>query len=286
MSLKIPSKFINREVSWLSFNERVLQEAEDNSNPIIERMKFLGIFSNNRDEFFRVRVANIRRVAELPGINFLSTGEDPKVVLGDILKQVLKQQNRFDRVFKRLMKDLQKENIYFLNETEIGEDHKEFVRDFFVDKVRTNIVPIIINKRKSFPFLKDASTYMFVKMYNKKDKNEKSEYALIEIPSEQVDRILTLPSTDKKKYLIMLDDIIRYNLPQVFSIFNYDTIEAYNIKLTRDAELDIDEDISKSLVDKLSKGVKNRQVGEPVRFVYDVQMPRDMRQLIEKKMCC
>lgn len=284
MSLKMPSKFINREVSWLSFNERVLQEAEDDSNPIIERMKFLGIFSNNRDEFFRVRVANIRRVAELPGINFLSTGENAKLVLSDILKQVLKQQNRFDRVFKRLMKDLQKENIYFLDETEIGEDHKDFVRNFFVDKVRTNIVPIIINKRKSFPFLKDASTYMFVKMYNKRDKNEKSEYALIEIPSEQVDRILILPSINKKKYLIMLDDLIRYNLPQVFSIFNYDTIEAYNIKLTRDAELDIDEDISKSLVDKLYKGVKDRQVGEPVRFVYDVQMPRDMRQLIEKKM--
>ncbi len=280
----MPSKFINREVSWLSFNERVLQEAEDDSNPIIERMKFLGIFSNNRDEFFRVRVANIRRVAELPGIKFLSTGEDPKLVLGDILKKVLKQQNRFDRVFKRLMKDLQKESIYFLNETQISEDHKDFVRDFFVDKVRTNIVPIIINKRKSFPFLKDASTYMFVKMYNKKDKNQKFEYALIEIPSEQVDRILILPSNDKKKYLIMLDDVIRYNLPQVFSIFNYDTIEAYNIKVTRDAELDIDEDISKSLVDKLYKGVKNRQVGEPVRFVYDIEMPRDMKQLIEKKM--
>ena len=284
MSLKMPSKFINREVSWLSFNERVLQEAEDDSNPIIERMKFLGIFSNNRDEFFRVRVANIRRVAELPGIKFLSTGEDPKLVLGDILKKVLKQQNRFDRVFKRLMKDLQKESIYFLNETQISEDHKDFVRDFFVDKVRTNIVPIIINKRKSFPFLKDASTYMFVKMYNKRDKNQKFEYALIEIPSEQVDRILILPSNDKKKYLIMLDDVIRYNLPQVFSIFNYDTIEAYNIKVTRDAELDIDEDISKSLVDKLYKGVKNRQVGEPVRFVYDIEMPRDMKQLIEKKM--
>tara|TARA_B100001778_G_scaffold125628_1_gene103174 strand:+ start:203 stop:2266 length:2064 start_codon:yes stop_codon:yes gene_type:complete len=284
MSVKIPLKFINREVSWLSFNERVLQEAEDVKNPIIERMKFLGIFSNNRDEFFRVRVANIRRVAELPGKNFLSTGEDPKMVLDEILKQVLKQQTRFDRVYKRLIKDLHQENIYFLNETQIEEGHKDFIREFFVDKVRTNIVPIIINKRKNFPFLKDAATYMFVKMYNKRDKSEKSEYALIEIPSGQVDRIITLPSSDKKKYLIMLDDIIRYNLPQVFSIFNYDTIEAYNIKVTRDAELDIDEDISKSLVDKLSKGIKNRQVGEPVRFVYDDQMPRDMRQLIEKKM--
>ena len=265
MSIKTPSKFINREISWLSFNERVLQEAEDIDNPIIERMKFLGIYSNNRDEFFRVRVANIKRVADLPGHNLLSTGEDPKEVIDKILKQVFKQQTKFDKLYKDLIKELHKEHIYFLNESQIGDEHKEFVKRFFMDKVRTNIVPIVLNKKKGFPFLKDASTYMFVKMYNKTKIKENAEYAIIEIPTGQVDRILTLPSIDKKKYLIMIDDIIRYNLPQVFSIFNYDTIEAYNVKLTRDAGLEIDDDISKSIVDKLSKGVKNRQVGEPVR---------------------
>lgn len=284
MSIKTPSKFINREISWLSFNERVLQEAEDIDNPIIERMKFLGIYSNNRDEFFRVRVANIKRVADLPGHNLLSTGEDPKEVIDKILKQVFKQQTKFDKLYKGLIKELHKEHIYFLNESQIGDEHKEFVKRFFMDKVRTNIVPIVLNKKKGFPFLKDASTYMFVKMYNKTKIKENAEYAIIEIPTGQVDRILTLPSIDKKKYLIMIDDIIRYNLPQVFSIFNYDTIEAYNVKLTRDAGLEIDDDISKSIVDKLSKGVKNRQVGEPVRFVYDAEMPLDMKELIIKKM--
>ncbi len=284
MSSKMPSKFINREISWLSFNERVLQEAEDERNPLVERMKFLGIFSNNRDEFFRVRVANIKRVADLPGNNKLSSGEDPNVVLDRILKLVLKQQTRFDKAYSKLIKELQKENIYFLDENQISGEHVKFVKDVFGDKVRTNIVPIIIDKKKPFPFLKDASTYMFVKMYNKKAKIQRPEYALIEIPTGQVDRIIKLPSIWKKKFLIMLDDVIRYNLPQVFSIFNFDTIEAYNIKVTRDAELDIDDDISKSIVDKLSKGIKNRQVGEPVRFVYDAEMPSDMKEFIIKKL--
>lgn len=284
MSAKLPPKWINREISWLSFNERVLQEAEDVSNPLIERLKFLGIFSNNRDEFFRVRVANTKRVADLPGNNMLSTGEDPKVVLDLILKSVLKQQTRFDKIYNSLIKELHKENIVFINEHEIHEDQELFVKSYFAEKVRTNLVPILIDKRKSFPFMKDASTYMFIKMYNKNAKVKKTDYALLEIPSNSGPRIVTLPERNGKKYLMMIDDIIRYNLPQVFSIFNYDTIEAYNIKLTRDAELDIDEDISKSIVDKLSKSVKNRQVGEPVRFVYDAEMPDDMKQLVLKKL--
>lgn len=284
MSNKLPPKWINREISWLSFNERVLQEAEDISNPLIERLKFLGIFSNNRDEFFRVRVANIKRVADLPGSNKLSTGEDPKIVLDQILKTVLKQQTRFDKIYKSLIKELNKERIVFINELEVQKEQEEFVKTYFAEKVRTNLVPILIDKRKSFPFMKDASTYMFIKMYNKKSRLKKIDYALLEIPSNSGPRIVTLPESNGKKYLMMIDDIIRYNLPQVFSIFNYDTIESYNIKLTRDAELDIDEDISKSIVDKLSKSVKNRQVGEPVRFVYDAHMPDDMKQLVLKKL--
>ncbi len=284
IKIKVPTKWINRDISWLSFNERVLQEAEDQNSPLIERMRFLGIFSNNRDEFFRVRVANIKRVGDLAGNNKLSTGEDPKEVLDKILKIVLKQQIRFDKAYAKLLKELQKEDIYFLNEHQVTGDHVSFVKDFFADKVRTGLVPIIIDKRAPFPFLKDAATYMFVKMYNKKDKKSKVEYALIEIPSDSVDRIIQLPNIWKKQFLMMVDDIIRYNLPQVFSIFNYDTIEAYNVKLTRDAGLDIDDDISKSIVDKLSKSIKNRKAGELVRFVYDAEMPEDMKAVIFKKL--
>ena len=284
MKIKVPTKWINRDISWLSFNERVLQEAEDPNSPLIERMRFLGIFSNNRDEFFRVRVANIKRVGDLSGNNKLSTGEDPKEVLDKILKIVLKQQIRFDKAYAKLIKELQKDDIYFLNEHQITGDHVSFVKDFFADKVRTALVPIVIDKRVPFPFLKDAATYMFVKMYNKKDKKSKVEYALLEIPSDSVRRIIQLPNIWKKQFLMMVDDIIRYNLPQVFSIFNYDTIEAYNVKLTRDAGLDIDDDISKSIVDKLSKSIKNRKAGELVRFVYDAEMPDDMKAVIFKKL--
>ena len=284
MSVQLPSKWINREISWLSFNERVLQEAEDATNPTIERLKFLGIFSNNRDEFFRVRVANIKKVAEIKGKAKLSSGENPKVILDNILKQVLKQQVRFDKAYKNLINELKKENIFFVNEFQIAGEQQQFAKDYFSDKVRTNLVPILIDKKKPFPFMKDASTYMCIKMYNKDKKNTKVEYALLEIPSDRVNRIVILPSIEKKKYLMMLDDIIRYNLPSVFSIFNYDTIEGYNIKLTRDAGLEIDEDLSKSIVDKLTQSVKDRRVGELVRFVYDGDMPEDMKALIVKKM--
>ena len=284
MSIKLPSKWINREISWLSFNERVLQEAEDATNPTIERLKFLGIFSNNRDEFFRVRVANIKKVAEIKGNAKLSSGENPRVILDKILKQVLKQQVRFDKAYKNLINELKKENIFFVNEFQIAGEQQQFTKDYFSDKVRTNLVPILIDKKKPFPFMKDASTYMCIKMYNKEKKNTKVEYALLEIPSDRVNRIVILPSIEKKKYLMMLDDIIRYNLPSVFSIFNYDTIEGYNIKLTRDAGLEIDEDLSKSIVDKLTQSVKDRKVGELVRFVYDGDMPEDMKALIVKKM--
>jgi|TARA_B100000795_G_scaffold268890_1_gene256809 polyphosphate kinase len=284
MKEKVPTHWINRDISWLSFNERVLQEAEDPNNPVIERMRFLGIFSNNRDEFFRVRVANIKRVADLTADVKLSTGENPKVVLDKILKVVLKQQVRFDKAYVKLLKELEKDDIYFLNEKQIKGHHVSFIKDFFADKVRTALVPIIIDKKAPFPFLKDAATYMFVKMYNKKDKKSKIEYALLEIPTGSIQRIIALPNILEKQFLIMLDDIIRYNLPQVFSIFKYDTIEAYNVKLTRDAELDIDEDISKSIVDKLSRSIKNRKAGDPVRFVYDAEMPDDMKVLIIRKL--
>lgn len=283
MKAKLPIQWINRERSWLSFNERVLQEAEDKSNPLIERMRFLGIFSNNRDEFFKVRVANIKRVAELPGKNTLSTGEDPKEILDNILKVVLKQQIRFDKAYTQLLKELEKEDIYFVRDTEVTPEHQAYIKEYFVEKVRTALVPIIIDKKSRFPFMKDAGTYMFIKMYNKGKVPGPIEYALLEIP-QSVPRIHKLPSIGKKKFLMMVDDMIRYNLPQIFSIFKFNTIEGYNIKMTRDAELDIDEDMSKSIVDKLSKSVKDRKVGELVRFVYDSEMPSDMKSFIVRKL--
>lgn len=285
MAGKLPEKWINREISWLSFNERVLQEAEDPKNPLIERMRFLGIFSNNRDEFYRVRVATVRRLMEVPKRQKKQLPEYPDDVFSDIQKTVLKQQDRFDKTYEIISDELSKNGIHFVNEKEVTEKQGKFVRDYFNDKVRTALVPILIRPTKKFPFLKDASNYLIVKLYNKGDKlAKKIEYALIEIPSDEIERIIEIPSDTKEKYLILVDDIIRYCLPEVFSFFNLDTVEAYAIKMTRDAELDIDEDISKSLVDKLSKSIKNRQVGEPVRFVYDATLPNDVYDLIVKKL--
>jgi polyphosphate kinase len=284
--MKLPEKWINREISWLNFNERVLQEAEDESNPLIERMRFLGIFSNNRDEFFRVRVATIRRLTDFTKREKLLLNEDPDEVFKEVQKLVLKQQARFDKAHQIIVGELAKNNIHFVNEKQLTGKQEKFVRNYFNDKVRTALVPILIRPNKPFPFLKDNANYLIVKIYNKKvvSKNNKVELALIEIPSDELGRILQIPSPSDEKYLILLDDIIRLCLPEVFSFFNLDTIEAYSLKLTRDAELDIDEDISKSLVDKLSKSIKNREVGEPVRFVYDANLPKDIYEFVIRKL--
>ena len=285
MAQRLPGKWINREISWLSFNERVLQEAEDDNNPLIERMRFLGIFSNNRDEFFRVRVATIRRLTDFTKREKALLPENPDEVFQEIQKNVLIQQKRFDKAHQKVVTELAKNEVHFVTEKQLNTEQEKFARDYFNNKVRTALFPILIRVNKKFPFLKDSSTYLIVKLHNtKSDKLKKTEYALIEIPTDELDRIVTIPSEGSEKYLILLDDIIRLCLPEVFGFFNLDTVDAYALKLTRDAELDIDEDISKSLVDKLSKSIKNRSVGEIVRFVYDAQLPADIYDLIMRKL--
>ena len=285
MITKLPSHWINREISWLSFNERVLQEAEDTNNPLIERMRFLGIFSNNRDEFFRVRVAAAIRLTELVKSEKSFLQEDPDKIMADIQKSVLKQQKKFDEIHQSLREELALHNVNFVNEKQINKAHSQFVKAYFNENVRTALVPIIIKTNSKFPFLKDAANYLLVKLFNKhSSKTKNTQLALIEIPSVEIPRLLELPSIGRQKYLILLDDIIRNSLPEVFAFFNYDTIDAYSIKLTRDAELDIDEDISKSVVDKLSSSVKNRQIGDPVRFVYDSKIPKELLQFVLKKL--
>lgn len=285
MAQRLPDKWINREISWLSFNERVLQEAEDENNPLIERMRFLGIFSNNRDEFFRVRVATIRRLTDFTKREKTLLPENPDEVFKEIQKNVLIQQTRFDKAHQKVVAELAKNDVYFVNEKQLSPQQEEFARNYFNEKVRTALVPILIRVNKKFPFLKDSSNYLIVKLHNtKSDKLKKIEYALIEIPTDELDRIVTIPSKGTEKYLILLDDVIRLCLPEVFGFFNLDTVDAYALKLTRDAELDIDEDISKSLVDKLSKSIKNRSVGEIVRFVYDANLPKDIFDLINRKL--
>ncbi|MDY0199866.1 MAG: RNA degradosome polyphosphate kinase [Tenuifilaceae bacterium] len=276
-------EYINREVSWLSFNERVLQEAENSEVPLLERLKFLGIFSNNLDEFFRVRVATQVRLMELDkGLRRFVTGK-PKKVIQKIKKIVNDLQQRFDSVFLLIVDELKRNDIHLVNENELCEEHAHFIRDYFRKHLAPLITPLMISKTDEFPSLKDRCIYLAIKLKQDSDP-ETSEFSLIEIPSNEHSRFIRLPDIDSGKYIMLLDDAIRFCLNLVFSILPYTSFEAYTIKITRDAELDVDNDIAESLLEKISKGVKNRVKGQPVRFVYDSLITPDLLQFIIKKM--
>lgn len=276
--------FINREISWLAFNERVLQEAMDKSVPILQRLRFLGIFSNNQDEFFRVRVATLRRLASIWGKEKILLGnKTPKQVLKEIQDIVVNQQKKFESVYKELISELEHHNVFVVNEKELTDSQSVFVRKYYETNIRPVLVPIMLNKNNPFPELKDKPIYFAVKLWDN-DNRKEIKYALLDLSTDILPRFVILPSEGKKKYIIILDDIVRFCINDVFSIFDYDNIEAYNIKITRDAELEIDDDISKSFMEKMSLGLEQRKKGEPVRFVYDEKMPKDLLEYFKTRM--
>lgn len=270
--------FINREISWLSFNERVLQEAADSRVPLIERIRFLGIFSNNLDEFFRVRVATWRRLVDLPDPDN-SLKESPSELLSRINKADHQLQKQFLGIYDTLLRELEKENIFLINEKQLTDDQGSFVREYFRDQVRSNLFPIMMKNLKKSTSLRDKSIYLAIHL-KKKDGSIKENYALIKVPTSLISRFLILPKKEDKNYIILLDDVIRYNLADIFSVFDYDEFDAYTIKVTRDAEMEIDNDVSKSLMERMSESLKQRKKGRPVRFVYDGQIPENMLKLI------
>jgi len=274
-------RYINREISWLSFNHRVLQEADDQHVPIIERMRFLGIFSNNLDEFFKVRVATIKRMIQLK-INPLKKEKlKPKDVMHQIQEKVLELQDQFGIIYEKNLKELRKEGIIIIDESKLDIHQADFARHYFHDKVLHLLTVIMVKGLPEFPYLKDKSIYLFVKMWC--DKETDNDYALIEIPSS-LSRFIELPTKENKRYLILLDDIIRLCLPQIFSIFKFKSFQAFTVKITRDAELDIDNDLSASFLEKISKGIRKRSSGQPVRLLYDQDMPDDLLNFILNKL--
>lgn len=282
--MKNNSKYNNREISWLSFNARVLQEAEDPTVPLFERIRFLGIFSNNLDEFFRVRVATVRRMLELEKDDETLLGDYTAAELYDQIQEtVIQHQQKAQEIYRNIWQEMASENIFMLDEKQLTHEQGVFVRRYFNVKVLPNIVPIMLGKSMKFPYLRDKSVYLAVKL-SKLKSPEKFAYALIRIPSRSVSRFLVLPDQGNKKFVILVDDVIRFCLNDVFPIFNYDHFEAYTIKVTRDAELDIDDDISKSLVEKMEISLKKRKIGIPVRLIYDREMPADLLEFIMKKM--
>jgi len=277
---------VQRDISWLSFNARVLQEANDPTVPLKERIRFLGIFSNNLDEFFRVRVATLKRMVEVntKKIKLKAHLEDtPSEILSDILQVVLKQQNEFSRIWSNIQLELKKNKIFLKNEKQLSKEQKVFVADFFENEVRSNIIPLMIESLPELPYLREKSIYLGVVM-QKKNSAYKEKYALIEVPSKSIGRFVKLPVIGKETHIILLEDIIRYNLPYIFSYFGYDNFESHIFKVTKDAEIDLDNDVSTTFVEKMQKGLKSRRKGKTVRFVYDKEMNSGLLNYLTKKL--
>tara|TARA_R110002051_G_scaffold1246_2_gene6872 strand:- start:10427 stop:12493 length:2067 start_codon:yes stop_codon:yes gene_type:complete len=283
--VKNNNQYVNREISWLWFNERVLQESADKNVPLIERLRFLGIFSNNLDEFFKVRYATVKRIVEAgkTGKSVLG-GEKAKDLLEEITNIVIQQQTKSLAILKKIEHELESKNIFILKETELNESQKEYAKAYFLKEVSPQLMTIILNELTRFPTLKDTAAYLAVKLVIRSDDSKKEKrYALIEIP-KGIDRFVVLPDEGDKSFIIILDDLIRYCLDSIFTMFDYESISAHMIKITRDAELDIDNDLSKSFIEKISSSVEHRKMGDPVRFVYDKSIGRDTLTFLKEKM--
>ena len=273
---------INKEISWLSFNERVLQEASDRSVPLIERIRFLGIYSSNQDEFFRVRVATLHRLARLGKKGKKLLGHDPRAVISEIKDIILRQQEVFQGVYEHLLGELATEGIHVVDETKLTAEQGEFVRSYFRQHVRQKLTPLMVSEKMRFPELKDRSIYLATRLRTRGAKPDR--YALIEVPTPELSRFLILPQVDAHQYVILLEDVIRYNLKEIFSLFKFEAIDSHLIKLTRDAELDIDDDVTESYLRKVVKSVKHRKEGNPVRFVYDREVSTELLSFIKRKL--
>ena len=280
------NKLIQRDISWLSFNARVLQEANDPSVPLRERIRFLGIFSNNTDEFFRVRVATLKRMIEYSEkrkrLN-MHMEDNPQHILDQIHSVVLRQQTEFNRIWDGILKELNEEKIFLLDEKHLNKEQQAFVKSFFDEQVRSNVIPLIIENLPQMPYLRDKSIYLGVVM-RKKDSAYQQKYSLIEIPVSALGRFVLLPSEEGVHNIILLEDVIRFNLPNIFSYFDYDYFESHVFKLTKDAEIDLDQDVSPSFVEKIEKGLKNRRKGKPVRFVYDKEMDAGLLEYLIRRL--
>jgi polyphosphate kinase len=276
-------KTIARDISWLSFNSRVLQEAEDETVPLKERIKFLGIFSNNLDEFFRVRVATLQRMIEFGSKAKMHLEINPEIILEEILAKVLILQNNFEKAWGKILFELKKNQIFIVNHKQINAEQKRFILNYFNDEIRGNIVPLMIESIDKFPVLNDKSIYLACTL-SKKDNSIPKKFALISLPTKSISRFIILPSSKNEKKIILLDDVIRFCLPHIFSFFNYDTFSAHTIKVTRDAEIDIDNDIATSFIQKIEKGLKNRKKGKPVRLVFDKDIPVTLLSYLVKRL--
>ncbi len=266
--------YVHRDVSWLSFNYRVLQEAKDINVPLLERIKFLAIYSSNLDEFFRVRVAGLKNLVRIGKKTKKELDFEPQEVLRKILKIVNKQQQEFSHIFENMIiPDLKKNNINIVRRKHLNEDQNKFIEDYFNDHLLPFVQPVLLVGKKVRPFLNNGALYLALHLIQKDDKNEKAQYAIVKIPSDHTDRFIELPPRKEgKKDIILLDDIVRHSVRWIFPGFN--VLDTYSIKLTRDAELYIDNEYSGDLVDKIKLSLNKRNIGPASRLVYDREIPK------------
>ncbi|MXV38378.1 polyphosphate kinase 1 [Flavobacteriaceae bacterium Ap0902] len=297
-------RYINREITWLKFNARVLQEAADETVPLLERLRFLGIYSNNLDEFYKVRYATVLRALEMDSkaYNNIIEGQSLKELLFEIRRTVADQQRMYDDTYERIIEELKNNDIFFIDEKEVNEQHAEFIRKFYQNKLSHTVAVYLWDESNDwYPSLREDAYYLAIKMvrsvkrkhyrqhgfnfcFNKQKKETPMDditYAIVEVPTHLFSRFVILPSIDGKTYFMMLEDVVRYNLEEIFGIFDYEHIESHSIKSSKDAELDLDQDVQKSFLDRMSKSLEGRRSGEPVRLVYDKEMAPDTLEYIK-----
>ncbi len=276
------TKTIQRDISWLSFNARVLQEAGDPAVPLRERIRFLGIFSNNLDEFFRVRVATLKRMIQVGAKAKMHLEVNPEKILEEIQMTVLNQQSEFNRIWDTILEEMKEQKIFLITEKDLNKEQKLFVTTYYDEEVSANVIPLMIEGIPELPYLRDKSFYIGVVMW-KRESALKRMFSIIEVPTRVLNRFLLLPSPDDEQHIILLEDVIRFNLPDIFNYFGYDQYHSSVFKVTKDAEIDIDNDVSTTLMEKIEKGLKNRRKGKAVRFVYDKEMDPGLLEFLIRK---
>ena len=275
---------IAREISWLSFNARVLQEANDPTLPLKERIRFLGIYSNNRDEFFRVRVSVLKKMIQFNDKKNKSyLGKNPQKILDQIHSIVLQQQEDFNRIWKKIIDDLKKEKVFLVDDKHLNAKQKVFVRNFFDQEVSSSIIPLFIENMPQLPSFGDNNIFLGIVMQKKRGSLDQ-RFAIIEIPTKNHSRFVSLPSAPGVQNIMLLEDLIRFNLPRIFSHLGYTHFEAHMFKVTKDAEIDIDNDISTTFIQKIEKGVKNRRKAPAIRFLYDKRMNTELLEFLIRKL--
>lgn len=269
---------IERDLSWMYFNRRILQEATKTNVPLLERLSFLGIYSNNLDEFFRVRMATLSRIAECEDKSLKKEKEHAQKLIRRINKLNNTYAKEYAEATESVTQQLRDEHIFLLNETELDEEQQKYVRLFFRQKLSGFVSPVWITAAKQLTDETDESIYLGVKMNTEGKKS--SDYALIELPTEAGGRFVRLPDREENKYLMYVDDVIRYCLPYIFGGLGYTHFEAYSFKFTKDAEMEMGNDLRNGVLQKISKGVKSRRKGDALRVIYDQNMPRDLQKRI------